>query len=228
MPQNVFALLLVATIYAVLRYAGFGGVSLVHVPAFLANKAIALSAAVAVALASRALARQRPEEHLVWGKASGHLAFVHVLLSLALFSKGNYPAWFDGDRLNLTGETAAVLGVLAAYAWWRAGQTSDWARRRLPSLLGCALLAAHLAVVGFRNWIRPAQWHGGLPPITLLSFMAAAVGLVLFVSAKDERWVGPTEQEPSSRREDGQADAAPPLHHAALASDSGASPPRDG
>ncbi len=185
MRKNVLALLLVTTIYTVVRYAGFGGVSLVHFPAFLANKAVALSAAVTVALASLALARGRIEEHLAWGTASGHLAFVHVLLSLALMSKETYPAWFDGDGLSPTGEGAVAVGVLAAYAWWRAGQAPDRARRRLPSVLGCALLAAHLAVMGFRSWIEPARWHGGLPPITLLSFMVAVAGLVLFLRVKE-------------------------------------------
>jgi hypothetical protein len=196
MPQKLFALLLVTTAYALLRYAGFGGVSLAHAPAFLVNKAISLSAAVAVALASHAAARERAEETLAWGSASTHLAFVHVLLSLALLSKGNCPAWFDGDRLSLAGEGAASLGVLAAYAWWRAGKGLDWALRRRASALGCLLLAAHVAVMGFRNWIQPARWHGGLPPITLLSFTAATVALFLFLRVKNERRVGPAAHQP--------------------------------
>jgi hypothetical protein len=176
MPTNVFALLLVTTTYAVLRYAGFGGVSWIHVPAFLVNKSVALSAAVAGALAAGSLARGRGDAHLAWSRAAGHLAFVHVLLSLGLMTKGNYPAYYDADRLSLTGEGVLLLGVLAAYAGWRASQ--DGVRAPRMALLGCAFLAGHLAVMGWRNWIQPARWHGGLPPITLLAFGAAGYALV--------------------------------------------------
>jgi hypothetical protein len=50
--------------------------------------------------------------------------------------------------------------------------------------------------MGFRSWFQPARWHGGLPPITLLSFMAAAAALFLFLRSKEEPGVGPAVDEP--------------------------------
>jgi hypothetical protein len=126
--------------------------------------------------------RGRLDAYVSWTKASGHLAFVHVLLSLGLISKGNYPAHHDADRMSLTGEAALLLGVLAVYAYWRVGMAR--APRRFLTLLASAFLAGHLFVMGFRSWMQPAKWHGGLPPITLLSFCAAVFGLAQFLRVK--------------------------------------------
>jgi MoaA/NifB/PqqE/SkfB family radical SAM enzyme len=83
MARGLVALLALTTIYAVMRYAGFGGVSPVHIPAFLLNKAISMSAAIALALAAQGLVRGRLDAYLSWTKASGHLAFVHAPVARA-------------------------------------------------------------------------------------------------------------------------------------------------
>jgi hypothetical protein len=60
--------------------------------------------------------------------------------------------------MNLTGEAALLLGVLAVYAYWRVGLAR--APRRLLTLLASAFLAGHLFVMGFRNWMQPAVARG--------------------------------------------------------------------
>jgi hypothetical protein len=42
-----------------------------------------------------------------------------------------------------------------------------------------ALAAGHVLVMGFRGWLAPEGWHGGLPPVSLVAFIGAAVPLLL-------------------------------------------------
>jgi hypothetical protein len=217
MPRNLAALLALTTTYAVLRYAGFGGVSPLHIPAFLVNKAISMSAVVALALAAQGLVRGRLHAYSSWSRASAHLVFVHVLLSLGLMSRGNYPAYYEADRMSLTGEGALVLGVLAAYGYWRAGRARGWPPRRVAVLLASALVAGHLLVMGYRNWIQPARWNGGLPPITLLSFGAVVFAMVrlLRVNALErasDRW---TTSDAATRARAGAGPSRAPRHEGA-------------
>ncbi len=37
----------------------------------------------------------------------------------------------------------------------------------------------HVLVVGVAGWLAPKNWPGGMPPITLLAFLAVAVPLML-------------------------------------------------
>ncbi len=39
--------------------------------------------------------------------------------------------------------------------------------------------AAHLFFMGYEGWLKPAGWHGGLPPISLVAFAFFATGYVI-------------------------------------------------
>jgi len=41
------------------------------------------------------------------------------------------------------------------------------------------LVVAHLVVLGWRGWMKPADWTAGLPPISQLAVSAALVALVV-------------------------------------------------
>jgi hypothetical protein len=199
MLRQLLSVLLLTTIYAVMRYAGFGDVSLLHLPGYLLNKGIAMAAVVALFMAAQGVVRTQPDTYRFWSRASGHLAFVHVLLALALLSKGNYPKFFDGDRMNLTGEGMLLLGVLAACCFWRLGATRlRSSLRRHLALTGAALVAGHLLIMGYGGWLQPQKWHGGLPPITLLCFCLAAYSLIAFLRLKEKSVVPSAARVPPS------------------------------
>ena len=47
-------------------------------------------------------------------------------------------------------------------------------------LLTAMLLgAAHIFFMGYEGWLNPAGWHGGLPPVSLVSFAFFATGYVI-------------------------------------------------
>ena len=120
------------------------------------------------------------------GLAGFALAAIHSVMSLALLSPGYFPKFFNGaGTMTLAGELSTLLGVLAlaGLVWMAAlpaaGPSDD---RRLLRRLGLgvlALTALHVAVMGWAGWFKVADWPAGLPPITLISFVIAVLGLAL-------------------------------------------------
>jgi hypothetical protein len=173
------------TIYAVVRYCGFGGVSLTHVPVYVMNKSLSMAAAVSLLMAALSVVRNRRETTVFWGAACANLAFMHVLLSLAILSKGYFAKFFDNDKMSLTGETTILLGTMAAYCIWRLNTRAlKQAAWRTTTAAVYALVAGHLFVMGADGWLQVQKWNGGLPPITLLSFLFVVYGLMTFLKSK--------------------------------------------
>lgn len=80
----------------------------------------------------------------------------------------------------LSGVAAGLF--LAALLWMtpnRAGTPSPNALRVGWGRAVLALTAAHVALMGYEKWLAVEDWPGYLPPITLLSFIAAGVFLTL-------------------------------------------------
>lgn len=192
------ALLVVTACYAATRYVLFGPWTTADLPLYVFNKATAWSALVLLALAlglgpaacfwprlSGLLWRRR-----YWGLVGFALATLHVVLSLSILNYGYYRLMFrqafeftalaGGSLLAgalawtvlLAPLAASLPGVQAAMSvrYWRVLQRMG--------LLGLLLTGLHLAY-GVPGWWQPALWHGGLPPITLLSACVAMLALAL-------------------------------------------------
>ena len=119
------------------------------------------------------------------------LAAGHALFSLCLWSPAYYGKYFDdGGRLNLQGETAMAVGVLAlffllspalatlpmmpkAIGGWR------WKRGQRAGYVALILVVVHLVVLGWKGWLAPRGWHGGIPPVSLVAVIAALVPLLV-------------------------------------------------
>ena len=54
-----------------------------------------------------------------------------------------------------------------------------WYRGQRMGYLALMLVAAHVAVMGFSGWLKPADWPGHLPPISLVAFIAALIPLLI-------------------------------------------------
>jgi uncharacterized membrane protein YfcA len=190
MINQLLVVLLSTTIYAVVRYCGFGGVSLIHVPVYVLNKAISMAAAVSLLMAAMSVVRSRRETAVFWSKACTNLAFIHVLLSLSILSKGYFDKFFDNGKMSLTGEATVFFGAMAAYCIWRLNtrgmKPAEW---RTTTAAMYALVAGHLFVMGYDGWLQVQKWNGGLPPITLLSFLFVIYGLMTFLRSKEAELV---------------------------------------
>jgi len=184
--------------YAVLRYTVFGPVEADHLPAFLANKAISVAALVLIVLAMSASVVARWSPASAWlkkdrrqlGMTGFALAGLHALLSVVLLT----PAYFDKlflagtHRLTLAAEVCVLLGCIAltVLVWQSRIQNTPGVavdpvastrRRRIgTAVLACTL--GHVFFLGAAGWLRPHDWFGHLPPISLISAGIALLGLV--------------------------------------------------
>ena len=139
------------------------------------------------------------------------LAAVHAFFSLALLSPAYYGKYFaEGGRLNLQGEIALAVGVVALFFLLSPAVTSlpmmpkaiggvRWKRGQRGGYVALALVVVHLVVLGIKGWLAPAGWHGGIPPVSLVAVVVALVPLLV----KRKRGLDKRESAERANRESG-------------------------
>ena len=186
--------------YAILRYHILGPVPWKDFPFFILNKGIALSAYILLAInftlgPLNNLGLRLSERWLNSRKALGMTGFLlvlaHVLIALMLFSKEVYGKFFFADgTLTLNAGLSMLSGVIAFIILWLihiSFQTflkEDHRFIRLitsRSFLLTAFLfgASHLFFMGYKGWLDPSGWNGGLPPISLVAFLFFLIGFII-------------------------------------------------
>ena len=186
--------------YAVLRYHIAGPVPWKDFPFFILNKGISLSAFILLTCdfgfgPLNNLGVKVPESWLNARKALGMTGFllvlIHALMSFLLFTPAVYSKFFAPDgTLTLLAGLSMLGGVLAFVVLWGYNLSFQTFLRedrayirfitsRKFMLLALLLGAAHLLFMGYAGWLKPADWHGGLPPISLVAFVFFAVGYVV-------------------------------------------------
>ncbi len=192
-----------ALVYAIIRYHLAGDVAWAHFPLFILNKATSLAAVFFVASSYLVGKVIHWHDHdfalrLVVIKFCGLMGFflaaVHAFFSLSLLSPAYYAKYFDaGGRLNLQGELALAIGVIALFFLMSPAITTlpmmpkalggwRWKRSQRAGYIALSLVVVHLVVLGWKGWLAPSGWHGGLPPISLVAVLVALVPL--FVKRK--------------------------------------------
>ena len=139
-----------------------------------------MGAALALLITAVYAARRQVAEVKNWGTVTLHLAYIHIILSLALLSANYYAKFFGDEMMNLSGELMLLFGALGVYCFWRIG-VSSISQRVSFQLLGSLLVSGHLLAMGLSGWLTPEKWYGGLPPISLLCFIATTIAAVLFL-----------------------------------------------
>lgn len=176
--------------YALIRYALFKGVPLADTPGYLLNKAASVAATVFLALAAWNAWRNRPQA-IYWGKLTWAAVVLHIILSFGIFDPSFFGAWFDDGKLNLVGQLVLLTGALGALGMLetrlrkRKDGSGDWI------LLGASLFTlAHVAIMGAKKWIDPAGWPGGMPNMSLIGGIAAAIAAFFYFRALRRREPG--------------------------------------
>lgn len=200
----VFAL---SILYAVMRYNIFGTVGAEQIPLYIANKAIALTAAILIGISFiiGPLARFWPKRFVPklplrkhFGVFGFGLAAFHVLLSLIIFDPAYFPRFFAagaaGGKLTFEAELSMLVGALAIFIFSAVSITSlpsveremkpkQWLFIQRLGYIAFALVALHVLVMGYRGWLNSAGWPSGLLPISLISFVAIAFVLATRLAA---------------------------------------------
>ena len=200
-----------ALVFANIRYHLAGDVAWAHFPLFIFNKATSLAAVVFVACSYLVGKIIRWHDHdkalrLVVIKFCGLMGFflagVHAFLSVCLLTPAYFAKYFEADgRLNLQGEVAMVVGVVALFLLLAPAITTlpmmpkaiggiRWKRNQRLGYAALFLVVVHLVSLGLEGWLTPSGWPAWIPPISLVAVLAAAAPLLVkrkLVHEKRER-----------------------------------------
>ena len=136
-----------------------------------------------------------PPEWLAARKAIGMTGFllvlIHTLTSLVMLNTAAYEEYFEpnGTLTRLTGFSMlfgvmALVGLMASNLSFHTYLREDRRFDRLitsENFLRISLLlgAAHLLMLGYEDWLRPGDWAGGMPPVSLLAFVVLSLSLFI-------------------------------------------------
>ena len=186
--------------YATVRYHILGSVPWKDLPFFILNKGISLSAFILLAFnfsfgPLKNLGAPIPNSWLrsrrIVGIIGFILVFVHAIMSFMLFNPIVYPNYFEPDStMSLITGLSMLGGVLAFIFLWiynvsfssefrKDKDLVSFIKSRKVLLMAMFLAGAHLFFIGYKGWINPAGWLGGLPPISLVAFTFFAIGYVI-------------------------------------------------
>lgn len=173
--------------YATLRYNICNGVPWADWPTWTLNKAFGVaSLALLLVAAIRRTSDSEASCSKVFSFSVG-LAAVHVVLSLVLMSPVYYPKFFVDEKLTLAAGGSMILGCVAAVIMARRSSSGvlksmgEASRGVWMVVLVALLVALHALLQGFSGWFNLEKWAGGLPPITLISFILGVSTLVVVV-----------------------------------------------
>lgn len=195
----ILVTLLLSIAYAVIRYHIAGSVPWKDFPFFILNKGIALGAYILLTFTftfgpMKNLGIKIPTGYLNARKALGMVGFliilVHFFMSVLMFSPSFYGKFFEPDgTLTMMAGLSMLGGILSFVVLWAYNlsfqtflREDTWFIELITSrsfLLTAMLFGAvHLFFMGYKGWINPSGWHGGLPPISLVAFSFFAIGYV--------------------------------------------------
>ncbi len=183
---RVVAVIALAAAYATMRYNVAKGVPWTDWPSYIANKVLAVSGIVLLAMAALRKLRGNGSAAvlMLWG---GGATLAHVLLSLGLFSSGYFEKLFAGGKLTFVGGLSLLFATLATVLLEvGARQAQNWspsASQRATAWL-LILSALHTMTPSASGWLEPATWPGHLPPLTLLATIPAAFAVSVWALGK--------------------------------------------
>ena len=185
--------------YAILRYHIVGPVPWKDFPFFILNKGISLAAFIMLTFnfglgPLNNLGFKVPIGWLNARKALGMTGFllvlVHALMSFMLFSPSVYAKFFEANgTLTLLAGLSLLTGVLAFVVLWGYNLSFQTHLREDKAfiqfitsrtcLLWAMLLGAlHLVFMGYEGWLNPSDWHGGIPPVSLVAITIFVAGYI--------------------------------------------------
>ncbi len=196
----IFITLLLAIGYSVLRYHIVGPVPWKDFPMFILNKGLCLAGFILLTFnftlgplnsLGVPISHGWLESRKALGMTGFLLVLIHALMSFMLFSPASYGKFFaEYGSLTLLAGLAMLFGVLAFVFLWGYNLSFQTFLRedmafirfitsRKVLLFALVLGGLHLFFMGYEGWLKPAGWHGGLPPISLVAFSFFAVGYLI-------------------------------------------------
>lgn len=197
---------LISFIYAIIRYHVLGDVPWNDFPFFIFNKGIALVAFILLILnfsigPLKNIGINVSEGWLNSRKILGMVGFlfvlIHVFISMLLFKPEMFGKFFEENgRLTLYAGLSMLGGVLAFVLLWvynlafKTDLKEDqkfihFITSRKYLLISFLFTMLHIFFMGYKGWLNPSGWNGGLPPISLVAFTIFITGYIInFIGRK--------------------------------------------
>lgn len=197
---------LLSVCYAILRYHIVGEVPWKDLPFYVLNKGVALAAIILLTLSFsvgplKVMGIHMGEKWLDSRKDMGItgfvFTFVHIFMSISILNPNYYTVFFTDDgTLTLRGGLSLFAGIISFVLLWvynisfksvssQAGKINSAIIYRNFLVYGMLFSGVHLFFMGYSGWTTFYKWQGGLPPISLISFIVFAFGyLVNFMGRK--------------------------------------------
>ena len=178
----VLSVFLFTLIYSIVRYNIFSDVPWSDLPLFVMNKAISFSAIIFISIYIILEKKDHHELSIKIRKYATNLVFIHLTISLVIFTQIYYPKYFDGLKLSFLGQLSLLAGIISLGLINSIRHVKKVKPEYSTSLFSkygtgilLILISLHLLLIGFPGWITPEKWQGCMPPITLLSFIVAVI-----------------------------------------------------
>lgn len=191
---------IISFIYAIIRYNIFKGVPWENLPLYVSNKAFSLASLIIILFVFsltplKNMGRKIPEHWMEARKGLGIigliLAFIHSGISFFILNPAYFGKLFqENNTMTLFGEICMLSGViyftfLLAYhvnfqALLREGnQVLKIFTTKGFILFGMLMSGCHVFFLGVKGWHIIEKWPGGLPPISLISFLVFFIGFTI-------------------------------------------------
>ncbi len=195
----IVVVFIVTLLYTVVRYNIFGGVAWKELSFFIMNKAVSLNGIILliITFSISPLKNMGVKVSNPWLKSRKALGmagfisiFIHMIMSLMLFTPAYYGKFFEASgRMTLDAGLSMLTGVLAFIVLWfynisfyKSGKDKEInkvIKSRGFLLLVMPLTALHLLFMGYKGWMNPSGWNAGIPPISLIAFVAFLIGYLI-------------------------------------------------
>lgn len=183
--------------YAIFRYHIIGDIPWKDLPVFVLNKGVSLSAVILLTLSVSI----KPLSGLgiqIFNSRQGKktlgisglmLTVAHILLSFLILDPNYLSVFFEADgTLSYNGSLSLLAGVVSfilLLIYHQCFRNGGSGKDRLVGILTSRkfilplllLFGMHVLFMGYAGWMTPTNWQGGLPPITLISYVVVFLGV---------------------------------------------------
>lgn len=171
-------------IYALIRYVIVGPVDAIEIPIVILNKAVSWTGVTLLCFSIYATSKNLNSIARDYGTYAYWSIVCHILFTLSIMNNNYFAKLFEDEKLTLFGQLSIFSGVLSVvlflYYYYNFSMSSNYTTvvKRITKVKLILITAlAHLFFLGGKGWLNPENWHGYLPPITLISFTIVLITL---------------------------------------------------
>jgi hypothetical protein len=168
--------------YATIRYNVFKGVPWGDWPVYILNKVFGLASLSLLLIAALQYGFRKCTFNPKLIHVAGLFGIMHSIISSFMLGPVYYPGLFMNGKLTLSAATSMLLGSIVILAFVLGGKNAG-SRSSTIRIRGVAVLAfaagIHASLLGFQGWVNPREWPGGMPPLTIISFLMGSMALAM-------------------------------------------------